>query len=173
MYWNPEGTWNLTESTIILPLHYRIIEAAYLTNAIIIPIAIDQRDKNNGIDFIVNIGKFFDVKNRFERGYKKEIAIDLADKLRSIMSRLKYDIYENIKREDIDENYYQEFLEKRIKEWPFYNLEIIKSRMFDPNNVTKETEVFEHLNEIEINTKNAFLAKVKKDFNYYHRKDIL
>lgn len=171
--WYPEGTWNLTESYVILPMHAKIIDTADKSNGIILPVGVDQRDKENGIEFIVNIGDVFDVKEMYTGSLTKAKKIELAEDLRSVMARLKYDIYEPISRADIDDEYYQRFLDKRIAEWPFYSLDIIRSRMFNPNHYVYEKEVFAHLNEIEIGSNNAFLARTRKQFNDYHKKDLL
>ncbi|MDE5540077.1 MAG: 1-acyl-sn-glycerol-3-phosphate acyltransferase [Bacilli bacterium] len=171
--WYPEGTWNLTEAYVIMPMHAKIIDVADNVNGIILPVGVDQRDKENGIDFIVNIGEVFDPKEMYTGSLTKEKKIELAEELRSDMARLKYDIYEPMSRADIDDGYYQRFLDKRIAEWPFYNLDIIRSRMFNPNHNIYEKDVFAHLNEIEIGSNNAFLARTRKQFNDYHKRDLL
>ena len=52
--WYPEGIWNLSPNLLILPLKYGIIDSAIKTNALILPVAIDQKEN----DFYVNIGQF-------------------------------------------------------------------------------------------------------------------
>ena len=172
IFWCPEGTWNLTESRIILPLHNRIIEAAVAAGAVIIPIGVDQRDKEKGIDFMVNIGDPFLPEEHFTGELTQAIKNELADELRGRMARLKYDIWESADRADFDDGYYARFLEKRIQEWPFYNLDIIRTRMFNPNKTVPEKEVFAHLDTIEVGPRNAFLARVKIEFQHDHIKDI-
>lgn len=173
VFMTPECTWNLTENYPTLPLRSKIIELAYNSNALILPVAIDQRDLDNKIDFIVNIGSFFDVREQLGTDLLcTSVKHKLAEDLRSEMSRLKVDTWENISRSSIDQDYYERFLERRFNEWPYCSLDNIKSRMFDPRDITKETEVFAHLNEIEIGTHNAFLARTRKKYNDYHRKDV-
>ncbi len=164
IYWNPEGTWNLTENYVMLPIHYGIIEAAYEAGVIIIPIGVKMIDKEKGLDFVVNIGEIFDVREMIRGELTRDLKISLAEELRSIIAGLKYDMWDSAKRDEIPDDYFRSFLERRIAEWPFYDVDIIRSRMFNPHHDVYERDVFKHLEEIEIGKHNAFLARSRRDF---------
>ena len=168
VYWCPEGTWNLTPNTLILPLHIGIVRAALETNALIVPISLDQKDKEKGANFDVKIGEAIDPRAIIKK--ESNFTLDdykyLTNLLRDEMATLKYNCFEEVKREDYLTEYWQEFIRKRLAEWhDFYNLEIIKRRIYKPIDIVNEQDVFAHLNEIEIGPKNAFLARIKKQFN--------
>lgn len=166
--WCPEAIWNLDINKIILYLAYGIIEAAYQGDALILPIGIEQFDQEKGAHFVVNIRDFIDVKNYFSLDMneeeRKKMKLKLASELRDSIATLKYEAWEQKKREEIGEDYYQKFVQKRLDEWPYFNLDIIKKRTFQPKDVVESTQVFEHLNYLDIDSRNAFLARIKKDY---------
>lgn len=162
LMWFPEGTWNLSPNYVILPIRYGIIEAAVQANAVIIPVGLEQYDKKHGIDFIVNIGTPFDPALYFSGELTKEKKIELAETLRGNMARLKMDAWEAMERADIDNGYWDAFIAKRLAEWPFYTMDIIRKRTFNPNGYVSEAEVFSHLSNISIGPHNAFLARIQQ-----------
>ena len=160
LLWYPEGIWNLTENLPVLKLYPGIIKAAQDANVEIIPIAIEQSEK----DFYINIGENIDVNNL--EGNKLE-------QLRNIMATLKWELWETIgqvKREEIPEDYYEKFLNLRISEWPQFNIDIIKNREYKEKDIANAEEVFEFMNNIEFNINNAFLFGHGK--RYIKRKEI-
>lgn len=159
LLWCPEGTWNLSPNYVILPIHYGIIEVAVRTNAVIIPIGLEQYDKPYGIDFIVNIGDPFEPKAHFDGKLTKAQKIVLAEMLRSDMARLKMDAWEFANRTSIRPDYWNIFVAKRLAEWPHYTMDIIRQREFNPNGFISSVEVFSHLKDISIGPHNAFLAR--------------
>lgn len=171
VYWNAEGTWNLTESTVVLPLHKSIIEAALATKAVILPMAIEQIDGEKGHTFLVNIGSFLDPSALIKDATEENI-IDLTDCLRSEMAALKMQLWPHVSRDCIGEDYYEEYLNKRIAEWPFYNTDIIRGRIFNPEGHVKESEVMGPILKLEIGKHNAFLARVRENYKKYHEKDV-
>ena len=157
LLWCPEGTWNLSPNYVILPIHYGIIEAAVQTNAVIIPIGVEQYDKTHGIDFIVNIGDAFDPNTYIDGELTREQKIMLAEMLRSDMARLKMDAWGTASRIDIGPGYWEEFIAKRLAEWPYYTMDIIHRREFNPKGFISPSEAFEHLNHLIPCRENAFL----------------
>lgn len=139
-----EGTWNLSPNEIIRDTHYGSVDIAMSENALILPISVEQYDK----DFVVNFGEFFDpnkVANEisFEMGcYKSYVDLDDSEELelelknllkdftntmmRDRLASLKLEIWSTLpieSRDEIEENYWQEFIEKRKKEWPGYSMD--------------------------------------------------
>ncbi len=154
----PEGTWNLSPNLPVVKCSYGIIDVAMKSNAIIVPIAIEQYGKN----FISAIGKNFDVNNYSEND--KELAIE---DLRSAMATLKWEIWENVSpniRSEISEKDFDNFIGSRLKEWPNFTLEEFLDRVYKPKNIVEEKEVYEFLTKINLNYDNAFLAKSKHEY---------
>lgn len=172
VYWNAEGTWNLTESTVVLPLHKSIIEAALATNAVILPMAIEQLDGEKGHTFLVNIGSFLDPSAIIKDSTSQEEIIDLTDFLRSEMAALKIQLWPRSSRKYIPDTEYEDYLNKRIAEWPFYSTDIIRDRIFNPHGYVNESEVMEPISSLEIGKHNAFLARVRENYKKYHEKDV-
>lgn len=163
--WCPEGIWNLSDHLPMLNLFSGIIRAAIATNTDIVPIAVDQRGK----EFYISIGKNVKAKNLPD---DKQIA------LRDIMATLKWEIWENFpveKRSEIPLDYYQNFLKDRIREWPHFNLDIIKHREYRDKNVTSPDEAFEFFNNLKPTTANLFLFMKTEAFikNYISESEFI
>lgn len=139
LLWYPEGTWNLTPNRVMLPLHYGIIDAAMQTDAIILPVAMEQHDGKHTISFDVNIGKPFSLP---KSPLNKQDKIDLAEQLRGEMAALKMELWGTVSRAEFPPDYWQTFICKRLAEWPHYNEEIIRRRTFNPRNDVAAEEVF-------------------------------
>lgn len=159
LLWCPEGTWNLSPNYVILPMHYGIIEAAVRSDAVIIPVGVEQYDRAHGIDFVVNIGNVFDPQKYLDCELTRNQKIDLAEMLRSEMARLKMDAWESVSRTDIGSDYWDMFITKRLAEWPHYTMDIIRRREFNPKSFTSPSEVFEHLHHLIPSSANAFLFR--------------
>lgn len=159
LLWYPEGTWNLSQNYVILPIHYGIIEVAVRTNAVIIPIGLEQYDRAHSIDFSVNIGDAFDLKEHLKGELTTDQKIALAEMLRSDMAKLKLDAWEPASRASIDPNYWNTFVAKRLAEWPHYTMDIIHRREFNPQGFTSPNEAFEHLSHLIPCKENAFLFR--------------
>lgn len=158
----PEGIWNVTPNLLTLPLFPGVIDIAMDTNCDIIPVAIEQYDK----DFIVNIGSNFTVNEQSEN--REEYVNFKKDELRDQLATLKMEIMES--REVVDRDTlgtykeeYDKFAGKIIGEWvnpktklPYYNKEIIKSRTFKLKKVISPEDAFNYLNKLEINKNTAF-----------------
>ncbi len=146
--WFPEGIWNLSPNQLMLPCPYGIIEVAYLTNATIVPIALEQKDK----DFYVNIGSPLICKDlNFDDINSKTQKIEAINKLRDIMATLKWEIWEKFpieQRKNIPSNYYEKFVEQKISEWPYFTEEAINKRIYKPKNIVTYSEVFEPISNL-------------------------
>lgn len=133
----PEGVWNVTANLLMLPLFPGIIEMAKETGCDIVPVAIERYGK----DYVVNIGKEFNVNNKLASGLNEdEIKMNLRDEMATLKwdimesrpkSELAEEIYSNIKTESDEEIYlntsrselgsYKEeekkFQDERLNEW--------------------------------------------------------
>ena len=162
--WYPESIWNLSPNLLVLHCKYGIINAALEANAVILPIALDQRGEKDK-DFYVNIGEFIypeDLKAKYAND--KNGNIEAINDLRDILATLKWEIWERFpveSRSKFGPNYYEEFLAKKIAEWPYFTIDAIRKREYCPPNIVTEEEVFKHLDYIEYNINNAFLMKAK------------
>ena len=111
----PEGTWNLSENSIVNDIAYGAAYSAIETGASICPIAIEQYDKR----FVINMGKRIEVADKNTN--KKKINRELRDTL----ATLKWQIWEQEglkKRSDISDDYWKNFIEQRRREWEKYSL---------------------------------------------------
>ncbi len=154
----PEGTWNLSPNLPVLQCPFGIIEVAQKSNAVIVPIGIEQYDKT----FIATVGKNFDASK-----YSEDEKIKAINDLRDAMATLKWDIWESVSpnvRSQMDENEFDKFINERLKEWPNFTLEEFYDRVFKPKNTQEEKNVFEYLKDLDIGTNNAFLAKQQLDY---------
>lgn len=136
--WFPEGIWNLSPNQMILPCKYGIIDVAKETGAVIVPIAIDQKNK----DFFVNVGK--EIYPEKLKATTQEDKIESINYLKDVLSTLKWQIWEQYgieQRKDIPFDYYEKFIEEKIAEWPFFTIKDIEKRVFKPKNMLTYEEV--------------------------------
>lgn len=155
--WFPEGIWNLSPNQPMLPLPFGIIEVALKANAAIVPVAIEQYGK----EFYVNIGSIFDV-TKYVPQHTDEFALKIAaiTDLRDVMATLKWQIWEYrkpCKRVDLPQNYFNSFVNERLKEWHGFTYEDVRAREFHFKNMTEPKDAFAHLQLIQPNKTNAFL----------------
>ena len=107
----PEGTWNLSPNLPVLPFFKGIMDVATGSDAVIIPVAIEQYENQ----FITKIGRNFDVAC-----YGEERKAEALSELRNQMAELKWEIWESIsmtERSSIEDDYYEKFLEDKIGKW--------------------------------------------------------
>ena len=155
--WFPEGTWNLSANLPVLPLPFGVIEVAKRTGALILPVALEQYDKN----VYVNFGEIIDVttyKVQFDNdfSFKLEVIEDLKERL----ATLKFQIWEKqnkTERKTFSTDYHQSYIEKQVSQWSGFTYELIQSKIFKPKDVTTHEMAFEHLENIKPNKNNAFL----------------
>lgn len=166
----PEGVWNLSPNLLSLPLFPGIINIAIETGCDIIPVAVEQYEK----DFFVNIGENISVdQNKIftTDDDKKEYVNQKKDELRDIFATLKWEIMEQVpaaKRQDYGpyNEEYEKFVNTRLREWinpktkePYYNQQIVKERTFKIKNVCVFEEAFSHLKKLKLSKNNAFLFR--------------
>ena len=144
----PEGTWNLTPNLPLNKCYYGIIEVALESNAIIVPIAIEQYDKN----FVANVGENFDVLN-YSKEDIKELKLIAIDDLRDAMATLKWEIWESVpklERSEVTLDYYEKFINDKIGEWPTLSLKDFNDTIYKDKNIVTEDEVFEPIKRLYI-----------------------
>lgn len=148
----PEGAWNLKPELPVLPLYWGIIDIAQKSNAIIVPVAIEQYGKK----FKVNIGKNFDAQLF---GSEDAERVRATEELRNILATLKWEIWETepqLKRDELQSNMWDNYVNSRISEWNF-TVEHIENLIFKPKDVCVYTEVFAHIKNLIPSRKTAFL----------------
>lgn len=148
--WFPEGVWNLSPNLPVLSMPYGIIDAAAKENAVIIPIAIEQYDK----EFIDNIGANFYVDNGPN-------LIDEIVRLHDIMATLKYEIWESVPQIHLSElpsysEMEKNFWNMRFAQWT-QPREKVFGWVFKPKSIVSFSEAFDHLSNIQPSRDNAFL----------------
>ena len=148
-----EGTWNITPNLPMLPCYWGIVDIAKQGNATIIPVGADQYGKK----FKVNIGKNFDMSKYEDSIEGKALAIrDLRDTL----ATLKWEIWETepqMIRKNMTGNEWEQYVQERFKEWPYFNEEYIDGLVFKPKGVVNKEEVYEPIRKLVPNKQNAFL----------------
>lgn len=130
----PEGTWNLSPNLPVLPCYWGIVEILQKSNAIIVPIAAEQYGKH----FKINIGTQLDINCFGNSSSQKAKAIS---QLRDRLATLKYEIWESEprqQRKDLRGNEWNQYIEERLKEWPYFNLEYIEGMIYKPKNIARE-----------------------------------
>ncbi|MBD5539587.1 MAG: 1-acyl-sn-glycerol-3-phosphate acyltransferase, partial [Lachnospiraceae bacterium] len=133
----PEGAWNITENETVMRLFTGVIEMAILSNAEIIPIAMENYENN----YHVNIGKNINC-SKMTLENKREY----ANNLRDIMCTLKWEIWEKEgikKRSDISIDYSEKFQNKIMSQTIYgYTVEKIIKRRFKDKSITTKEEAF-------------------------------
>lgn len=154
----PEGAWNVTPDKPVMHLFSGAVEAAIVSEAEIVPIAIVK----NGRTYYVNIGRniAFSAKDLSQK-------YELTEKLRSVMAKMQWELIEKTspaKRADLN-GYLQEFyreIEGHNK--VSYHIADAVATRFKPKGQIEIAEAFEHLKRILPNKNNAFLF----DKNNHH-----
>ncbi len=149
----PEGTWNIISNLPVLPCYWGIVDVAKKGNAIIIPIAAEQYGKH----FKVNVGENFDMN---QYGDTKEEKTKAINDLRDVLATLKWEIWETEKpltRSELSGREWEEYVEARFKEWPYFNKEYISNLIFKPKDVIEHDEVYAPIKKLTPNKNNAFL----------------
>lgn len=144
----PEGTWNLTDNELMMPMKWGIIDIAKEANSQIVPIVLDY-DREEKICYV-----YFCDPILYEEKIDKAVEIN---KLRDIMASIRFSYFEqrraNRKEMDIEEERKEQLYS--VKEFPAIEWEYESSCIYHPYPNAKD--VFEHLKNIYPTTKNAFL----------------
>lgn len=145
----PEGVWNKSENKLVLNLFPGIYRLAKKNNAIIVPIASIQ----SGNNCYAKRMKPLDIIKYDESEGLKRLRDELATgKLELMMKHAK------MKRGNVDDNYWQNFLEKLISTSNgLYDYEIENSAEYIDKNIADEKEVFDIVDNIHVNAGNAFV----------------
>ena len=152
----PEGAWNVTPNQVVMKIFTGTVRIAMETGADIIPIGVEQYDKN----FYFNIGENYKISKNSSKTID-ELNSELRDKL----ATLKWEIMETqgmLNRIEVPDNYLQTFQSEIVDRCNYgygFSLEDAISESFHDKNVCSEEEVFKVLENIDININNAFLAK--------------
>ena len=149
----PEGAWNITDNLLVMKIFKGAVSMAEETNAVIIPLAIEQYGK----DFIVNIGENIDFSLKTDMTLEEKNQI-----LRDTMAQLKYEIFESIdcaKRSEItidSEQFAQDIISRCPYE--FTKADVEATRYHDKIEVEPE-KVFSFQKNLIPSSQNAFLFK--------------
>ncbi len=148
----PEGAWNLTESTPVMPLYAGTAEIALRTGAEVILVAIEQYGK----EFVINIGKNISFKD-----YSLDDKNIVTDIIYEKLSGLKWDIWcskPNELRSGISDNYREKWLQEAEQQMQeTYTLKDVEEQRFHTK-FERETEAIKKdLENIKPNKNNAFL----------------
>lgn len=155
-----EGTWNLTPNLPVLPCYWGIVDVSQKGNAIIIPVAVEQYEKN----FKINIGENIDMCEFDSDNTGKNEAITM---LRDVLATLKWEIWETERqsRNNIPNDYWGIYVKNRFAEWNYFNADYIDGMIYKPKNIFGCQDVFSHLDNIVPTKSNAFLFN--KSFRYF------
>lgn len=147
--WFPEGTWNLTDNLLMLPMKWGIIDVAIKAGAQILPVVLDYDRK--AMRCHVNFGMPIALDETTDKA-------DAIQALRSAMATLRWELCEKqtpLKRDEINCMTLKEELLLALKEYPPLDWEYEQSIIFQP--YTSPQEVFAHLEHLIPSRENAFL----------------
>lgn len=145
----PEGTWNLTENQLMLPMKWGIIDIAKETGAQIIPTVLEY-DREKKKCFVR-----FDVPMVFTPEDSKAEAI-IA--LRDTLATMRWEFWEHngiFSRADLDMDAERKKLFYSVEEYPPIDWEYESSCIYHFYTATED--VFDHVNQLSPRKENAFL----------------
>lgn len=150
----PEGTWNLTPNLPVLPCYWGIVDIAKQGGAVVVPVAAEQYGRH----FKINIGENFDM-SKYGAGVEEK-ARAIKD-LRDVLAALKYEIWEtvSVKREELAADEWDNYVEERFSEWPYFNQQYIWGLIYKPKGVTSPQEAFAYKKKLIPSKANAFLLR--------------
>ncbi len=180
-----EASWNFSENMPYYHGYFHMVQAA-VKNSIVLPTAFDLTEKKhffNRRKAVVRCGEIIDYRAIYgDRILTKEEKIEGLDILEGQIGKLIFDIWEAnsvIKRDYLAKKYskkltaedyfvpdykrpsplrayWDEYIKKALKEWKFTEEDIEKKHFVDKTKVEQE-DVFKHLDDLNLNHKNAFL----------------
>lgn len=187
MLWYYEGSWNFSENKPYYDGYSYIVQAAIDSNAIVLPVAFDLIDKKHTFGkrkACIRFGTPIDYRNIYgNKTLLMEEKIEGLDMLKGqIGNELISNIWEKesfIKRDELAKKYlkklsaedyfipdykktsplsayWDEYKATALKEWKFTEEDIEKKHFVDKTKVEQE-EAFKHLDDLNLNQKNAFL----------------
>lgn len=144
----PEGTWNMTEQQLMLPIKWGIINSAKKEKAQIIPLVLeyDEEQKKCNVVFEepILINSESDPKKEIE-----ELRDKMATKIFEFISQ------KEVKREEINIKKEKEKINFVLEEFPNYDYEYEQSCIYKP--YVESEEVFAPIKKLVPNKNNAFL----------------
>lgn len=120
--WFPEGTWNLTDNLLMLPMRYGIVKMATKANVPIVPISIHYA----GNKIYSTVGESITI------GINED-AITAITQLRDIMATMKYEQMETCgvyKKSDVDKEDFDALIKASLDEYPTFNREYEEKCVF-------------------------------------------
>ncbi len=147
----PEGAWNLSPNLLTMKLYKGTAEMAKETGCDIVPIAVEELNKN----YIVSIGKTISKEE-----YENLSVYELNDLIRDRISTEKYRIIEKnkISRKNMPEIDVKDFEKYIVNKCGYgYTVEDVYETKFVDKDITLQEDAFKHLDDIEPNINNAFL----------------
>lgn len=157
----PEGAWNVSPNLLVMKIFTGTVRMAQETGAEIIPMAVEQYDKN----FYFSIGENYSISNKADKDIK-ELTSELRDKLVT----LKWGILESqpkLDRDKICDNYLEKFQSEIVNRCNYgygFSLQDALNESFHDRYVINEAEVFKFLENLEINKATAFLMRDKMEY---------
>lgn len=149
----PEAAWNLSENELIYDIAFGTVDIAMATDSVITPICMEQYGKR----FVINVGK----------NYVPSDKVASTQELRDIMATLKWEIWEQegiTSRFDIPYDYWDRFLQKRVSEWPGYDIHAQITDTFIPKCKKEYYEILRDMRKVKLTDKNCFMIMDKDRF---------
>ena len=129
LIWFPEGTWNLTNNLLMLPMKWGIIDCAQKCNVSIIPVILEYKAKNI---CLVNMGEPLNFD-----GFSLREGID---KLRDQMATIRWISWEQkgvSARKNLDLFKERQKILQAVNDYPPLDLEYEQSVVFNPLSTRK------------------------------------
>lgn len=111
----PEGTWNLTPSTLVLPLYWGIIELAQNEGVPIVPISLEYRENK----CFVKHGNLIHIKQSDDKS-------QAIQNLRDVFATLKWEVLESFpmeKRSEVPKDFWDKQIQRRLDEYELLDYE--------------------------------------------------
>lgn len=147
--WFPEGTWNMSDNLLMLPMKWGIIDVAAKAGAHIVPTILDY----NRETMICSVR--FGVPIAPDKSTERAEAIrDLRDAM-ATLRWMAWEQYPPLKKDEINRDKLRQGVYVAVEEYPEINLEYEKTLVFQPYPTPEE--VFAHIQRLEPRRENAFL----------------
>lgn len=120
--WFPEGTWNLTENLLMLPMRYGIVKMAAKANVPIVPISIHYSED-----------KIYSMVGEPLTVTPNEDAIVAVTRLRDTMAAMKYEQMEACgvySRTNVNKSDFNALIKASLDEYPTFKLEYEETCVF-------------------------------------------
>lgn len=152
--WFPEGTWNLTENMMMMPMKWGIIDIAREAGAQIVPVALDYDRAQQTCSVRWGTPILPDAKTDHRAGIAA---------LRDEMAALRWELWAQkplYSREKMDMAQERNDLQASIREYPPIDWEYESSCIFKPDPAPETA--FAHLQLLKPSRENAFLLRKRR-----------